>query len=568
MKKLLSIVLVFVMLLGIFVPAFAQSENEQLPLIVLGGYGSSPLYYIAEDGTTEQVWPLSFDRISDQTTKDLSAVIITVLKFLCGDVDDLGNAIAVGGMEILNKAFCGENGESLYNVKYFPNDPKYTNYNYLSENRTTELHEKELCAAQAKIRGGDRVFCFQYDFRKGGYEAAVNLDEYVKAVLEYTGAEKVDIFGISYGGFVGGTYLSLYADTAPVNNVVLDVPALGGTSFAKRFFLGEVDFPVSSLASLFETLLGSETNIAGLLKNVKLPRIEKLASVFLKTISVLPSRWGSLWDLLTPEDYEVLKARLLDPVENAEIIRKSDIVHHEVMPNYKENFARCMERGANISILCNYVDYTAFGGDKLADMLLDASQVSGAVCTDVGKRFSDGYTPVGTSCNDSNHNHLAPSMKIDASSAYLPENTWFINGQYHGTYAKDPYTVELINKLLTAEGKTDIYTYESFPQFQIALQPYYSVNAVFKGEMTGHVGDSDTLTVTNLSTENEIRLVSIKMEGAKFEIPCERALAPGESVDIKVNFTQPITGYREMTIKYTKQTFGPIISERNFDFVK
>lgn len=568
MKKLLSIVLAVTMLLGIAVPAFAQGENEQLPLIVLGGYGSSPLYYIAEDGTTQQVWPLSGDSISEQTSSDLSAFLLAVLKFLCGDVDDLGNAIAYGGMNILDKAFCGENGESLYNVKYFPNDPQYTNYNYLSENRTTELHEKELCAAQAKIRGGDRVFCFQYDFRKGGYEAAVELDKFVKAVLEYTGAEKVDIFGISYGGFVGGTYLSLYADTAPVNNVVLDVPALGGTSFAKRFFLGEVDFPVSSLASLFETLLGSETNIAGLLKNVKLPRIEKLASVFLKTISVLPSRWGSLWDLLTPEDYEILKERLLDPVENAEIIRKSDIVHHEVMPNYKTNFARCTERGANISILCNYVDYTAFGGQKLADMLLDASRVSGAVCADVGRRLPDNYTPAGTSCNDSTHNHLAPSMKVDASSAYLPENTWFIDGQYHGTYAKDPYTVELINSLLTAEGKTDIYTYESFPQFQIALQPYYTVNAVFEGQKTGHIGSSDTLTVTNLSATNEIRLTSIEFDGVKIDGAFGKTLAPGESASFKVEIAKPVTGRKELTVAYMKNTFGPLVSERCFDFVK
>lgn len=568
MKKLLSIVLAVTMLLGIAAPAFAQGENEQLPLIVLGGYGSSPLYYIAEDGTTQQVWPLSGDSISEQTSSDLSAFLLAVLKFLCGDVDDLGNAIAYGGMNILDKAFCGENGESLYNVKYFPNDPQYTNYNYLSENRTTELHEKELCAAQAKIRGGDRVFCFQYDFRKGGYEAAVELDKFVKAVLEYTGAEKVDIFGISYGGFVGGTYLSLYADTAPVNNVVLDVPALGGTSFAKRFFLGEVDFPVSSLASLFETLLGSETNIAGLLKNVKLPRIEKLASVFLKTISVLPSRWGSLWDLLTPEDYEILKERLLDPVENAEIIRKSDIIHHEVMPNYKTNFARCTERGANISILCNYVDYTAFGGQKLADMLLDASRVSGAVCADVGRRLPDNYTPAGTSCNDSTHNHLAPSMKVDASSAYLPENTWFIDGQYHGTYAKDPYTVELINSLLTAEGKTDIYTYESFPQFQIALQPYYTVNAVFEGQKTGHIGSSDTLTVTNLSATNEIRLTSIEFDGVKIDGAFGKTLAPGESASFKVEIAKPVTGRKELTVAYMKNTFGPLVSERCFDFVK
>ena len=273
----------------------------------------------------------------------------------------------------------------------------------------------------------------------GGYDIANELSDYVNAVLKYTGAKKVNIFGMSYGGFVVGAYLSLFADSAPINNAVLDVPALGGTSFAKRFFLGEVDFPVASLISLGENILGKETDLAPLFDGVKLPRVEALASAFLKRISVLPLHWGSLWDLLTPESYEQLKPVMLDGEASAELIRKSDVIHHEIMPNYRSSFLRCMERGANVSIICNYVDYTAFGGDRLADMLLDASQVSGAVCPSVGKRFPRGYSAVCTVCTDSKHDHVAPSMKIDASSAYLPENTWFVDAVSRHLYARPEY---------------------------------------------------------------------------------------------------------------------------------
>lgn len=566
MKRALSILTACVMLLCAAVPAFAA--NEEIPLITVGGYASSQLYDYSGD-EPQQVWPFDPQAALKQTASDLPNFTISLLKFLCGSPEPLGNAIADGGMKILEKMFCNEDGSSVYNVTHYPNDPALTNYKYLTDSGRLDLvREKNLSAAAAERIGGENVFSFQYDFRMGGYDIANEMNDYVNSVLKYTGAKRVNIFGMSYGGFVVGAYLSLFADCAPINNAVLDVPALGGTSFAERFFLGKVDFPVGSLVSLGENVIGRETNLAPLFEGVRLRRTQALVSAFLKRISVLPLHWGSLWDLLTPESYERLKPVMLDGEASAELIRKSDVIHHEIMPNYRSSFLRCMERGANVSIICNYVDYTAFGGDRLADMLLDASQVSGAICPSVGKRFPRGYSAVRTVCTDSKHDHVAPSMKIDASSAYLPENTWFVDGQYHGTYTQDPNTFALIERLLFADGRTDVYSFAEFPQFEVAQAPYYSVNAVFKGEQAGHTGDSDTLVITNLSPSRSVLITGVSMPGVKFSKPSGRLLKPGESAEIKVISAKPLDGRAELKVSYLKPVFGKSAAVRSFDFVK
>lgn len=248
MKKALSVLTACVMLLCAAVPAFASSEK--IPLITVGGYASSQLYDYSGD-EPQQVWPFDPQAALKQTVSDLPNFTISLLKFLCGSPEPLGNAVADGGMKILEKMFCNEDGSSVYNVNHYPNDPALTNYKYLTDSGRLDLvREKNLSAAAAERIGGENVFSFQYDFRMGGYDIANELSDYVNAVLKYTGAKKVNIFGMSYGGFVVGAYLSLFADSAPINNAVLDVPALGGTSFAKRFFLGE---SISPLRALFRS---------------------------------------------------------------------------------------------------------------------------------------------------------------------------------------------------------------------------------------------------------------------------------------------------------------------------
>ena len=566
MKKIISIILAAVMVFALAMPALA-ADDEVCPVIVISGYSSCNLYENYGTDTQETVWPFEVSDALNQTLDDLPNFLKCMFLFMLGNGVPAGESIAKGGEIILEKMYTNPDGTSKYNVTHYPNDPKITNYSYLVKGEQGEVNEKELCAACADKVGGENVFLFQYDFRMGVYDSATELNGYVKAVLEYTGAKKVNMFGISFGGFILGSYLSLYKETAPVNNAVLDVPALGGTSFAKRFFLGEVDFPISSLVSLAESLIGKETNLAPIFKNTKLSKVEPLASAFLKEIRELPLTWGSMWDLLSPEDYKELKPQFLDEKENAELIRKSDIIHNDVMKNYRKNFLYCMDRGINISIICNYVDYTAFGGEKLADMLLDADKTSGATCALANEKFSDGYQAVGTTCNKKSHNHIAPSMQIDASSCYLPESTWFIKDEYHGCYAKDPYGFELVKTLLFAEKRMDIYSDKDYPQFNYSRAPYRSVAADFENENPGYISKTrGNLIVTNLSETSSIYIRKIEMDGITFEMPANRIIKPGESIKISYTGSLP-TGYEGLKISYIKSALGKDLYTRTIDII-
>ena len=473
MKKTLSIFLATViLLLGVCAPIANAQQISKLPAIILGGFSSGQLYIDYGEESEEKVWGFEASAALEQTASDLENFIPALLRLMfLGDFATIGKVLGNGGKIILEKLFCNEDSSSVYPLETYPADPAISTYTYLKENGLDEhIKETALSDYVAEKIGGDNVFFFQYDMRMGMVDMAALLKDYIDAVLEYTGSDRLNIFGISYGGFLLGSYLSLYGTEGKINNAVLNVPALGGTSFAKRFFTADTEFPVYSLISFAELAIGMETNLAPLFRNTEFNRIEVLAKAFLNEIMDLPYFWGSLWDLLTPEDYEELKPLLLDSEASAELIRKSDIVHHEIMPNYRKNFLACMEKGVNISIMCNYSSQNAFGGEKYGDMLLDANAVSGAKVVNYGDRFEDGYTACGTVCGKAAHNHISPSMEVDASCAYLPENTWFVKDQFHGMYAGDENTFELVKTLLLAEEKADIYTYvPAVPYFRKPL---------------------------------------------------------------------------------------------------
>ncbi len=573
MKKTLSIFLaVVILLLGVCAPVASAQQISTLPAIILGGFSSGQLYLDYGEESEEKVWSFEASAMLKQTVSDLGNFVPALLRLmLLGDFSTMGSVLGNGGKIILEKLFCNEDSSSVYPLETYPADPAISSYTYLKENGLEEhIQEVELSDYVAEKIGGDNVFFFQYDMRMGMVDMAAMLKDFVDAVLEYTGSDRVNIFGISYGGFLLGSYLSLYGTEGKVHNAVLNVPAIGGTSFAKRFFTASTDFPIYSLISFAELAIGMETNLAPLFKNAEFNRIEVLAKAFLNEIMDLTCFWGSLWDLLTPEDYEELKPLLLDSQASAELIRKSDIVHHEIMPNYRKNFLACMEKGVNISIICNYACQNAFGGEQYGDVLLDASGVSGAKVVNYGEHFEDGYTACGTVCGSSAHNHISPSMEIDASCAYLPEHTWFVKDQFHGMYAKDANTFELAQTLLLTQERTDIYTYEEFPQFLISENPYFDITAGFDSEVHGYVDGGETqFTVTNISTKPLV-LTAVECEGIDldFNLPVNRAIRAGESLTFSFNGEIPEAERKHFAVKvsYLMPTLGIPAASRTIDF--
>ncbi len=572
MKRVISVILSAMILFGVLSPAAGAIDARELPVIIIGGFSSGQLYIDYGEETEEKVWGMEASAMLEQTASDLKNFVPALLgMLLAGDFETMGKVLGNGGSVILEKLYCNIDSSSVYPIETYPADPAVSTYSYLSENGLdVHILEKELSEYAVEETNGDNVFFFQYDMRLGMVDISAQLRDFVDAVLEYTNEEKVNIFGISYGGYILGSYLSLYGTEGKVNNAVLDVPALGGTSFAKRFFTANTEFPVYDLIRFAELVIGFETNLAPLFVKTEFNRIEVLAKAFLNEIMDLPYFWGSLWDLLTPEDYEELKPLLLDSEASAELIRKSDIVHHEIMPNYRKNFLACMEKGVNISIICNYACQNAFGGEQYGDMLLDAAAVSGAEVVDYGEHFEDGYTACAEVCSNASHNHISPSMEIDASCAYLPEHTWFVKDQFHGMYAKDSITFELVCTLLFADERADVYTYDEFPQFISSNNNILDVSAEFDSKVNGYLDGSETaLIVKNISTK-PILLTSVVCDGAdiKFNIPHNRIISAGESLELSFDGEIPdaVRKHIEVKIDYIMPVLGVPMSSRTVDF--
>lgn len=573
MKKTLGIIISVIIAVSAFcTPAAAAKSASELPVVIVSGYASDQLYLNYGEENQEKIWSFPVSAALKQSADDLPNLTVSLFKMFGGDFKTIGKTIAGGGEVILEEMYCNPDGSSKYPLKTYPNDPAKSNYEYLLNNTDGEnITETELVTSMAAKTGADNVFIFQYDFRMGGIDITADLNDYINDVLKYTGEDRVNLFGLSYGGFLVGVYLSLYGLQGDVHNAVMSVPALGGTSFAGRFLTGNVDLPLSSLISFAETAIGGESDLAPLFKNADTANLNELASAFLTEIGELPLYWGSMWDLMTPEDYNSLKGVLLDSTKSAELIRKSDIIHNVVMQNYSKSFEACRRCGVNISILCNYGTSTAFGGDVLGDVLLDAEKVSGAKCAKLGERFENGYTPVCTSCSDKTHNHVSPSLEIDASCAYLPENTWFFNGQYHGMYAFDKTSFALVNKLMTTDDEITVHSCEEYPQFIDSDNSYLGVSARFDKSVQGYLGDADTkLIITNLSDDKPVVLTGVKCEGIDldFEMPANRLLKPGESVSLSFSGSIPKLDrqYFSINVQFIKPALGLIANSRTVDF--
>ncbi len=570
MKKILSIIMALAMLAGLLaLPSSAKAaKSEVIPTIAVTGYASTNLYLNYGKDNQKQVWPFAVSAAVSQTISDFGNFFPSLFELMKGNPEPAGRAIGNGGRIILEEMLFNEDGSSKYPVETHPNNPATANCAYLLKNDKGNMHEPQLCAELAKEIGYENIYVFYYDYRTSALDCAESLSTYVKAVREYSGSDKVNLFGLSFGGFIVGAYLSLHGTEGFIKNAVMDVPALGGASFAKDFLLGEVDMPFQTLVSFGETALGLETDLARRFGSTDISKFNGIAEAFLKAISAVPQYWGSMWDLLKPEDYNVLKAQLLDPVKSAELIRKSDIVHNDIMQSYREKFTACKQAGVNISIICSTGSDSAFGDEYYADILLDVDKVSGARCAKLGENFADGYEPLCTVCADKTHNHLSPAMCVDASCGYLPENTWFIDGQYHGLYAFEDCSLSLVMKLLMTDDEITVHTFTEYPQFEISSHKNRGIHASFDKSGTGYVTADDTsFNITNISEKYSVKIISVKCSSADISFDLGKTfIKKGATLSVPIKLSSSGTKPKHITVTVEYLKIGKLYtSERTFD---
>lgn len=548
MKKLLCILLSLILVFSSFFVVVFAEDREVYPTVVVPGYSASYLFTTEEDGTERILWG-TFEglNIVDVVIKNIGKLLVGIGGLGVGQPEFLAKTLSTGINDILGELAFDESGNPVTEAHTYPNDPAITNYKYLmDEMGSMHAAETEIMRDIAEIygeNGYENIFSFQTDFRLNIVDAIEGLREYIDDVLEYTGADKVNIFAVSYGGQISASYLNVYGHEGKVNNAVLTVPAIGGAALAYDALSENIRFDEETLFYFIENGMMLEEDIHWLMQAHSLGFLDELLNLLISSgLRDLFGYWGSIWDFIPAEYYEELKKTYLDADDSAQLIEKSDYFHYEILPTMTQKLQACVDNGTNVYIIAGCDAPAVTGLYEQSDGIIHLNGATGAEYAPLDLRYSDGYSGKGTVCCNKEHNHISPAMNIDANTCYLPEQTWFISGLFHGMIWKDDYTKKLTTMLLFSEDTINVHSFCEFPQFKYSTNVCHSVSAAFDNSKDGYWSSNDkVLIITNLSDKYDLKLLSVNCYGvdADFEIPCGTILAPHESIEINFSAELP-----------------------------
>ena len=560
---IMSVVMMFTMFSAIAGAAYeVNGEITEYPVIIVPGYSGSELVMINDDGTETQIWGLNMDSILDRVLNrivDLGKGLVLTIK---GNPEYLGKTVGEETEAELEFMKMNDDGTSKYNVRIANPDVQSTNMAYILENGLSDayIHEPELSAEMAEYIGEENIFFFTEDWRTSVYDCAVRLDGYIQDVKEYTGKDKVNIIAVSHGGQVSATYFSLFGHKQDVDNAVLTVPAIGGAALAYDIMSGTAKLDEETLIYYIEHGFDTDGHYAWLLEAQQLGFLDDIVAELYPYVYNVIGNFGSIWDFIPLEYYEEVRDMHLDPVENAAIIEKSDYVHFEVMANYHENLQRCVdEYGINISIIAGSGVHAVSGLMENSDAIIATDDSTGAQCAPFGKRYADGFTGALTQCDNPEHDHVSPSMEVDASTAFLPENTWFVEGLYHGMTFHDEYSRSLALKNLLTDEIVNIYSDPAYPQFHESTNNNNAVYVTFGNANPSIVtGNNKIMIVKNISKAYPVKITSVEVMGADLIVHTlgVRELDPGEEIRLQVTGKLPQVSNALMQVNVCYELVG------------
>ncbi|MCR4614830.1 MAG: alpha/beta hydrolase [Clostridiales bacterium] len=488
-----------------------SSYDLETPVVVVAGFLDSPLAYNDGNGNYTDVTIYS-DEADDilEALSDLQRSVPVILRgLLTGDYSKLRDYLKENSdffakkLEWLQMNYDGVT--SMYNVHLtHDTSAKATQGVYI-------FPQSFFREAQNMGMRRNNLFSFFNDSRVGQLENARLLDDYIGQVKEMTGKDKVRLFGYSGGGQIITTYLAQYGDKNDVAGVVMNNSPILGTSLTTALLDKEhfnPNYPMFMALALnndFQPLLSivQKLNMT-LINNVVYDIINQLVVPYI-------INWGGIWDMVPAEDYDRLKAEYLDPVKHAELIAASDKYHHEIMPKIPQMLADLQKKGVTVSVV------TGTGYDLLADSksagdgIVDSVHATGATILSHYEQFPAGYRQV----NDCGGRYMVSGdRRIDASTSFLPMNTWFLTNAFHDTYAAG-----LAARLSLSKEQPDIDTFPDFPQFR--YNPDFlsnikvSVNA--GGQMRYLTTKDNSFTVTNTG-RTDITILSIKLKNSGLSV--------------------------------------------------
>ena len=326
----------------------------------------------------------------------------------------------------------------------------------------------------AEVCGEENLFLYTFPLFGDPMESAKGIDGFIDAVLEKTGAQKVNLATVS----LGGTMLAAYAETgknlSKVHKLVNMVSLLNGTDIMadfidRSFNVSDEFFRKEYFPIVMESLTGDSTlgNLINILLHI-MPRklFEGIVSAAYGTLhdTVIINN-PQFWAMVPAERYEALADKWI----KNDVLRAKTDAFQQARVNLKRNLSEMSKNGTEIFSVCGYNlsytdgDYSFFGVVKSSesansDGIIPVCSTSlGATAVKAKTQFSKEYL------DSHNSKYISPDKCVDASTCLFPERTWFFSGQHHEVGRND--AVIRLTALILNGAITDVSSTPLFPQF-------------------------------------------------------------------------------------------------------
>ncbi len=326
-------------------------------------------------------------------------------------------------------------------------------------------------------------YVYVYDARQDPLEIADDLHEYIESVRRVTGHRRVAVLSRCMGTEMCMAYFEKYG-WKDIDTFFSYSSAAMGTTIFSEIFAGKLELDLDSISEYYSEKYAYDTSESKQLIMTLLEIITQLRAFGLteKALNrlfarlkvdlvprILKSSFATspgYWSMVGPDDYEDAKAFLFknDADQYKDLIKRIDEYDRVVRQPMKETLKK-MNNDVKICILAKYgfqmIPATASQHEQSDDKITMKDQSFGATGAKFGKTLSDAY--IKKAIAQGHGRYISPDRIIDASTALLPDQTWFVKNIRHNDFPGHFY--DLVIRMTRSDRQLTVYDDPAYPQF-------------------------------------------------------------------------------------------------------
>lgn len=473
-KSVLSIVLVLTLAVLTVLPSLAAVDKfDANPILIVSGFTE---YVLQNTETGEKTFPHNTDKVVSTVTA-VAPSLLTLLGSARTQADY--DAFCNAALPVINEMFediaCNPDGTVKHpEVQLEFQFPESVATYGVETVGQADAFDKQILYGAVDAVGADKVYVYGLDWRLDPFDVADEIHAWIQHIKEVQNCDKVSLAGISMGGVMVSAYLAKYG-TDDVSNVTMISSAFTGLSYIGELYQGNVQIDEDGLYNMLNAAVGKDTlsrifGSTGLVKQV-IALIDDLYAaeqdrIFTECLVPAFGYNPGMWAFVPSENYAAAKEFMfahMDSTDAQKLVLSAKLdAYHLAQANAEQTLKDAIAAGVNVAVISNYnfqIAPVAATAKQTSDQVIETVHTSGyATCANLGETLP-------ASVKDGKY--VSADRVIDASTCFLPDNTWFIKNMQHVGFDNSQNQCKFYAWLLTTDKQVTVNSNPDYPQFML-----------------------------------------------------------------------------------------------------